>query len=101
MEVEDIPYHWNEYVLFNPYKGFRYLTEYNGHWNDAVICKELPIVDPRLSTPLTANYLGEVYKHFHTADANTDFFLGEFPSKVRPANQPRVPHNIHPPPALP
>src|SRR5579871_3005771 len=26
---------WHEYVLFNPYKGFRYFTEYNGHWNDA------------------------------------------------------------------
>ena len=24
---------WDEYLLFNPYKGFRYLTEYHGHWN--------------------------------------------------------------------
>src|SRR5438270_10338 len=23
---------WDEYLLFNPYKGFRYLSEYEGHW---------------------------------------------------------------------
>ena len=26
IQVEGIPYSWHEYVLFNPYKGFRYLT---------------------------------------------------------------------------
>ena len=26
-------YSWREYLLFNPYKGFRYLTEFDGHWN--------------------------------------------------------------------
>jgi len=26
-------YSWDEYPLFNPYHGFRYLTEYEGHWN--------------------------------------------------------------------
>ncbi len=35
---DGIPYNWSEYVLFNPYKGFRYLTEYNGHWNDVAVC---------------------------------------------------------------
>src|SRR5215469_2359988 len=24
---------WDEYLLFHPYKGFRYLTQYQGHWN--------------------------------------------------------------------
>ena len=24
---------WNEYLLFNPCTGFRYLTDYQGHWN--------------------------------------------------------------------
>src|SRR5215471_6736768 len=34
VRVEGIDYSWSEYLLFNPYKGFRCLTEYNGHWND-------------------------------------------------------------------
>lgn len=35
-------YSWNEYLLFNPYKGFRYLTEYNGHWNFVQVQTALP-----------------------------------------------------------
>jgi len=29
--VDSVDYSWHEYLLFNPYKGYRYLTEYNGH----------------------------------------------------------------------
>src|SRR5262249_46606833 len=54
--VEGISYSWHEYILFNPYKGFRYLSEYNGHWNDISICKQLPNSDSS-----SANYLGETY----------------------------------------
>src|SRR6186713_1702328 len=31
--VEGTDYYWREYVLFNPYKGFRYLSEYENHWS--------------------------------------------------------------------
>src|SRR5437867_167225 len=40
--VEGIEYSWSEYLLFNPYEGFRYLTEYQGHWNDVIVLKTLP-----------------------------------------------------------
>ena len=76
-KVEGITYYWQEYVLFNPYKGSRYLSEYHGHWNDISVCKTLPAVGSKLG--LTANYLGETYQHFQSAEANTDFVLGEFP----------------------
>lgn len=26
-------YKWREYLLFNPYKGYAFLSEYDGHWN--------------------------------------------------------------------
>ncbi|MBA4056442.1 MAG: hypothetical protein C0490_17130, partial [Marivirga sp.] len=26
-------YLWREYLLFNPYMGYAFLSEYNGHWN--------------------------------------------------------------------
>jgi hypothetical protein len=31
--VEGTDYSWTEYVCFNPYRGFLYLSEYQGHWN--------------------------------------------------------------------
>ena len=94
-KVEGITYYWHEYVLFNPYKGIRYLTEYNGHWNDISICKTLPLADGG-----GANYLGEAYKHFQTTDANTDFVLGEFPWQVRVDEHAVVTDFVHPPRVL-
>jgi hypothetical protein len=93
--VEGISYYWHEYLLFNPYKGFRYLSEYNGHWNDISICKQLPVCDGG-----SADYLGEAYKHFQTCDANTDFVLGEFPWQVRVGEHAAVTDYVHPPRVL-
>jgi hypothetical protein len=75
---DGIDYSWHEYLLFNPYKGFRYLVEYNGHWNDVAPVTGLPTV-----SGLRAQYLGMTYKHFETATARTTFVLGEFPWLVR------------------
>jgi hypothetical protein len=94
-KVEGISYYWNEYLLFNPYKGFRYLSEYNGHWNDISICKQLPSQEGS-----AANYLGEIYKHFQTSDANTDFVLGEFPWQIRVGEHAIVTDFVHPPRVL-
>ena len=101
-QVDGITYCWHEYVLFNPYKGIRYLSEYNGHWNDISICKVLPTADHNMfgGSSLTANYLGETYKHFQTADASTDFVLGEFPWQVRVGEKAAVTDYVHPPRVL-
>jgi hypothetical protein len=95
IQVEGISYHWHEYVLFNPYKAIRYLTEYNGHWNDTSVCKELPVVEFA-----SANYLGEVYKHFQSSDATTDYVLGEFPWQVRVGEHAAVSEYVKPPRVL-
>ena len=97
-KVEGVTYCWHEYVLFNPYKGIRYLSEYNGHWNDISICKTLPTA--QIGGVTTANYLGETYKHFQSVDASTDFVLGEFPWQVRVGERAAVTDYVHPPRVL-
>ena len=101
-QVDGTTYSCHEYVLFNPYKGIRYLSEYNGHWNDISICKVLPTMDHNVfgGSSLSANYLGESYKHFQTADASTDFVLGEFPWQVRVGEKAAVTDYVHPPRVL-
>ncbi len=96
IHVDGVPYSWHEYVLFNPYKGFRYLTEYNGHWNDTSILRSVPSLD-RDANPPTVSYLGETYRHFQTAQAATSFVLGEFPWQVRVGETADVSDYVSPP----
>jgi hypothetical protein len=98
IHVDGEPYSWHEYVLFNPYKGFRYLTEYNGHWNDVSTLKALPEILP-LSPP-KVRYLGETYRHFQTAKAGTSFVLGEFPWQARVGEAAVVTDYVSPPRVL-
>ncbi len=99
IHVEGVDYSWHEYVLFNPFKGFRYLTEYEGHWNDVSILKALPEILPYASSP-RVRYLGETYKHFQTARAGTSFVLGEFPWQVRVGESVEVTDYVSPPRVL-
>jgi hypothetical protein len=94
IQVDGIPYSWHEYVLFNPFKGFRYLTEYNGHWNDVSMLRSLPDVRPGGSS---LTYLGETYRHFQTARAGTSYVLGEFPWQVRQGETAEVSDYVSPP----
>jgi hypothetical protein len=75
-------YTWDEYLLFNPYTGFRYLTEYNGHWNFVHVESALP--EPsRSAGKLAMRYGGKTYLSFDSMTASTDYVLGEFPWRVQ------------------
>jgi DNA-directed RNA polymerase subunit RPC12/RpoP len=89
IEVDGIRYSWDEYVLFNPYRGFRYLSRYEGHWNDIRTVRELPEPIGAGKRP-TIRYQGETYAHFQSATARTDFVLGEFPWRVRLGDEVKV-----------
>ena len=71
--VEGVPYEWGEYLLWNPYKGFRWLNEYNGHWTYIRTLIERPDVgsgEPR--------YLERSFQHFQSARAEVTYVVGEF-----------------------
>jgi hypothetical protein len=82
IEVEGEQYHWQEYLLFNPYKGFRYLTHYRGHWNFVRPMSDVPEPRPRRGRKACA-WQGRTYSHFQTAEAQTAFVAGEFPWRIQ------------------
>jgi hypothetical protein len=94
--VDGTAYYWDEYVLFNPYKGFRYLTQYDGHWNDVQVVKAAP--EERMSggRPIVILH-GETFKDFQRATATTEFVLGEFPWQVRVGDRAETRDFIAPP----
>lgn len=91
--VEGVGYSWTEYVCFNPYHGFVYLSEYQGHWN----------VIEKLRTPPTSQrgtaveHDGRTFRHFQSAEARTTLALGEFPWELRVGDEVRARDFVSPP----
>ncbi|HYL37415.1 MAG TPA: DUF4178 domain-containing protein [Bryobacteraceae bacterium] len=79
---QDDYFAWDEYLLFNPYKGFRYLTEYQGHWNFVRVISALP-QRARAGARLGVRWQDHNYAAFDSGQARTFFVLGEFPWQVQ------------------
>lgn len=83
--VEGVDYSWIEYVCFNPYRGFLYLSEYDGHWNVIEKLRRRPVISAGNQPIVELD--GRTYKHFQTAVARTTAALGEFPWELRVGDQ--------------
>lgn len=81
-EEDGETFEWEEYLLFNPYKGFRYLSQYDGHWNFITALEAMP-QGSQTRGLYPVFYDGRVYKHFSGGPATTTFVLGEFPWRVK------------------
>jgi hypothetical protein len=67
-------YRWQEYLLFNPYVGFRWLVLDAGHWNFGEMVKDTAGIEigPRLE------YRGESYDKFQAGTPKVEWVVGEF-----------------------
>jgi hypothetical protein len=72
--VEGIRYPWQEYLLYEPRKGFRWLVNARGHWS-FVEPAHTGDVNPGMERAL---YRGGSFKHFQGSMAVVDQVLGEF-----------------------
>ncbi len=96
IEVDDETYGWNEYLLFHREQGFRYLSEYEGHWTDIKVVHGMPRQATAGGKP-AALYQDQQFVGFQTAIATTAYVLGEFPWQVRAGDIATVSDYIDPP----
>ncbi len=90
-------YYWDEYLLYNPQKGFRWLVESQGHWSFVVSVKGRPEVN---SFTRSAKYYNRQYKLFLFGQARVHYVVGEFFWKIEAAEVSDVKDYICPPEML-
>ncbi|MFM2376751.1 MAG: hypothetical protein RLZZ165_1848, partial [Bacteroidota bacterium] len=79
-EVEKYQFVWEEYLLFNPYYGFRFLANAYGHWSWIKMIQDLQRAQYHRPEPM---YQGESFRQFSTGSACVRYVLGEFYWKAK------------------
>lgn len=76
---------WDEYLLFNPYYGYRWLAHSKGHWNFVTPIKKIPVTSRsyKLGTPEFAYLDDQGFRLFYRGQAAVLFVLGEFYWRVK------------------
>ncbi len=72
-------YKWEEYLLFNPYQGFRWLLNQYGHWSFST-----PLLEhPKGRVGRKMSYEGKSFQAYSKGKAEVIFVFGEFYWEVK------------------
>lgn len=93
VEFEGVRYFWQEYLLYSPAVGFRWLVESDGHWSYVTPVSPGDVRDEGTS----AVHGGRRFKIFQDAVARVEYVEGEFYWKVEAGEQTRAADYVNAP----
>lgn len=97
--VDGIAYPWQEFLLFNPYAGFRWLvySMSDGQWSFGGALDGAPQLTSSGTGHRVANFKGRAFKHFGASPARVTYCEGEFTWQVQEGDQAHADDYVDPP----
>ncbi|MGA9996241.1 MAG: DUF4178 domain-containing protein [Pyrinomonadaceae bacterium] len=96
VEFDGVTYFWQEYLLYHPQVGFRWLVDSDDHWSYVQ-----PVAPGEVREDGgTAQFRGKTFKLFQDTTARVEYVMGEFYWKVALGEEARAIDYINPPEML-
>ncbi len=102
VEFEGVRYFWEEYLLYNPSVGFRWIVRSDDNWSFVQTVPPGEVYEHRKNKNSytkgdKAEFRSESYKLYQDATGKVEYVQGEFYWKVTEGEQARMADFIHPP----